>query len=162
MRDSPSWSQGLEENQRIVQECEAKFARLVAQQPQGFRAPEVLAKGLDLAVVYLSHGDWMRWMVSWMGWMGLLFALGFRGCEMIPAVFFVVFVLGRGSDAVLELQFDVDPKVATFDLRGYFTFCKNGRTMFSATTTHPLTSCSRAYEPPERACATCGELRSWK
>ncbi|CAK9071013.1 unnamed protein product [Durusdinium trenchii] len=46
---------GLEENQRIVQECEAKFARLVAQHPEGFRAPEVLAKGLDLAVVYLKN-----------------------------------------------------------------------------------------------------------
>lgn len=46
---------GLEENQRIVQECEAKFARLMAQHPEGFRAPEVLAKGLDLAVVYLKN-----------------------------------------------------------------------------------------------------------
>ena len=47
---------GLEENQRIVQECEAKFARLVAKHSEGFRAPEVLAKALDLAVVYLSLG----------------------------------------------------------------------------------------------------------
>jgi len=46
---------GLEENQRIVQECEAKFARLMAKYPEGFRAPEVLAKGLDLAVVYLKN-----------------------------------------------------------------------------------------------------------
>ena len=41
---------------RSCQECEAKFARLMAKYPEGFRAPEVLAKGLDLAVVYLPPG----------------------------------------------------------------------------------------------------------
>ncbi|CAE7558016.1 KLCR1 [Symbiodinium pilosum] len=46
---------GLEENMRIVQEREAKFARLMASYPQGFRAPEVLAAALDLAVVYLKN-----------------------------------------------------------------------------------------------------------
>lgn len=46
---------GLEENQRIVQDCEAAFARLTTQHPEGFRAPEVLAKALDLAVVYLKN-----------------------------------------------------------------------------------------------------------
>ena len=42
--------------QHVFQECEAKFARLMAKYPEGFRAPEVLAKGLDLAVVYLPPG----------------------------------------------------------------------------------------------------------
>ncbi|CAJ1333507.1 unnamed protein product [Effrenium voratum] len=46
---------GLEENQRIVQDCEAQFARLMAQHSEGFRAPEVLAAGMDLAVVYLKN-----------------------------------------------------------------------------------------------------------
>ncbi|CAJ1335988.1 unnamed protein product [Effrenium voratum] len=46
---------GLEENMRIVQKCEADFARLVAAHAEGFRAPEVLAAGLDLAVVYLKN-----------------------------------------------------------------------------------------------------------
>lgn len=43
-------------NPNVFQECEAKFARLMAKHPEGFRAPEVLAKGLDLAVVYLPLG----------------------------------------------------------------------------------------------------------
>lgn len=46
---------GLEENLRIVQECEAKFARMMASHPEGFRAPEILAAALDLAVVYLKN-----------------------------------------------------------------------------------------------------------
>lgn len=46
---------GLEENMRIVQKCEADFAQLMASYPEGFRAPEILAAGLDLAVVYLKN-----------------------------------------------------------------------------------------------------------
>eukprot|EP00928_Gymnodinium_smaydae_P044688 TRINITY_DN2980_c0_g1_i1.p1 TRINITY_DN2980_c0_g1~~TRINITY_DN2980_c0_g1_i1.p1 ORF type:complete len:610 (+),score=177.43 TRINITY_DN2980_c0_g1_i1:110-1939(+) len=46
---------GLEENTRIVQECEAEFARRMAASDEGFRAPELLAAGLDLAVVYLKN-----------------------------------------------------------------------------------------------------------
>jgi len=46
---------GLEENTRKLQECEAEFAQLCAQHREGFRAPEVLAGGLDLAVAYLKN-----------------------------------------------------------------------------------------------------------
>lgn len=46
---------GLEENMRIVQECEAEFARMMAASPEGFRSPEILAAALDLAVVYLKN-----------------------------------------------------------------------------------------------------------
>lgn len=46
---------GLEENMKIVQNCEAEFARRMAMYPEGFRAPEILAAGLDLAVVYLKN-----------------------------------------------------------------------------------------------------------
>eukprot|EP00435_Cladocopium_sp_Y103_P001860 s519_g1.t1 len=46
---------GDEARQGLHEECEAKFARLMAKHPEGFRAPEVLAKGLDLAVVYLKN-----------------------------------------------------------------------------------------------------------
>eukprot|EP00929_Paragymnodinium_shiwhaense_P081194 TRINITY_DN42427_c0_g3_i1.p1 TRINITY_DN42427_c0_g3~~TRINITY_DN42427_c0_g3_i1.p1 ORF type:complete len:592 (-),score=189.25 TRINITY_DN42427_c0_g3_i1:46-1821(-) len=46
---------GLEENQRLVQEAEAEFATMMANEPEGFRAPEILAAGLDLAVAYLKN-----------------------------------------------------------------------------------------------------------
>eukprot|EP00931_Biecheleriopsis_adriatica_P067904 TRINITY_DN41959_c0_g1_i1.p1 TRINITY_DN41959_c0_g1~~TRINITY_DN41959_c0_g1_i1.p1 ORF type:complete len:660 (+),score=160.04 TRINITY_DN41959_c0_g1_i1:206-1981(+) len=46
---------GLEENMRIVQDCEAQFARMMASSPEGFRSPEILAAALDLAVVYLKN-----------------------------------------------------------------------------------------------------------
>lgn len=46
---------GLEENMRIVQDCEAEFAKMMANSPEGFRSPEILAAGMDLAVVYLKN-----------------------------------------------------------------------------------------------------------
>eukprot|EP00434_Breviolum_minutum_P035190 symbB.v1.2.031142.t2/scaffold3583.1/size55484/1 len=46
---------GLEDNMRIVQRCEAEFAKLMTSAQEGFRAPEILAAGLDLAVVYLKN-----------------------------------------------------------------------------------------------------------
>lgn len=46
---------GLDENLRIVQDCEAQFARMMANNEEGFRAPEILAAGMDLAVVYLKN-----------------------------------------------------------------------------------------------------------
>jgi len=49
------WQSGLEENQYQLSKCEAKFARMMAIYPEGFRAPEVLAAGLDLAVAYLKN-----------------------------------------------------------------------------------------------------------
>lgn len=46
---------GLEENTRLLQVCEAEFARLVVKHREGFRAPEVLVGGLDLAIAYLKN-----------------------------------------------------------------------------------------------------------
>ncbi|CAE8604859.1 unnamed protein product, partial [Polarella glacialis] len=46
---------GLEENMRLVQECEADFARMMAKEPHGFRSPVILAASMDLAVVYLKN-----------------------------------------------------------------------------------------------------------
>jgi tetratricopeptide (TPR) repeat protein len=46
---------GLEENMRIVQDCEAQFARKMAATPEGFRSPRILAAAMDLAVVYLKN-----------------------------------------------------------------------------------------------------------
>ncbi|CAE8595341.1 unnamed protein product, partial [Polarella glacialis] len=40
---------------RLVQECEADFARMMAKEPHGFRSPVILAASMDLAVVYLKN-----------------------------------------------------------------------------------------------------------
>eukprot|EP00933_Yihiella_yeosuensis_P042976 TRINITY_DN37658_c0_g1_i1.p1 TRINITY_DN37658_c0_g1~~TRINITY_DN37658_c0_g1_i1.p1 ORF type:complete len:648 (-),score=147.95 TRINITY_DN37658_c0_g1_i1:81-2024(-) len=46
---------GLEENMRIVQDCEAQFARKMAADPHGFKSPEILAAAMDLAIVFVKN-----------------------------------------------------------------------------------------------------------
>ncbi|CAJ1422061.1 unnamed protein product [Effrenium voratum] len=60
---------GLEENQRIVQDCEAQFARLMAQHSEGFRAPEEGAVPRARGPMLLATAGWVAgWLRIGFGW----------------------------------------------------------------------------------------------